>query len=67
MKTVKLAELLKMWECQHCPASYKENDGGYNLICGWEGSKKACSKVAECGSWSEFYNDDTFNQIRIPT
>ena len=68
MKTVRLADLLKMWECQQCAYAYKKKHGR-KLICGWDGEgteNVPCCKVLQCGNWPEFYNDETFNQIRIP-
>lgn len=67
MKTVKLADLLKMWECQQCFYSYKNKDP--KLLCGWDKSDdkddEQCCKVPQCGNWPEFYNDEVFNQIKI--
>ncbi len=68
MKTVKLADLLKMWECQQCPDAYKRKTDR-KLICGWEDGKAEkvpCCKTPQCGNWPEFYNDETFGQIKIP-
>ena len=70
MKTVKLADLLKMWECQQCPSSYKHKHKQRKLMCGWDSDvvdeDKPCCKVPQCGNWPEFYNDEIFNQIKIP-
>ncbi len=69
MKTVKLADLLKMWECQQCPHAHKEKND-QKLICGWDEINMPtdilCCKILQCGSWPEFYNDEVFNQIKIP-
>lgn len=67
MKTVKLADLLKMWECQQCYDSYKERGKVGKLLCGWDNNdeKIPCCKTPQCGNWPEFYNDVMFNQIKI--
>jgi len=69
MKTVKLADLLKMWECQQCSYAHKRESRDRKLICGWGGEESEnipCCKVPQCGNWPEFYNEETFNQIKIP-
>ncbi len=70
MKTVRLADLLKTWECQQCVYAYKTTGPNHKLTCGWGGEDKDgdmhCRNVLGCGNWPDFYNDETFNQIRIP-
>ena len=71
MKTVKLLDLLKLNICQQCPSSFKRPTNRV-LMCGWEEKPEfnksfpPCIKVPQCGNWPEYFNDETFEQIRIP-